>query len=241
MAEVSAPLTIFSVPRSIQHGAGPLAGLVFRAKLDYGSGICNAERHCRSSIGLIQNQSARTCVRQAGVALHQSIQHQFRIVVIDVVLCGQPGIRGTRVTSQNSAVSKNGIPFTRGAEPRRKPKFQAWRLLLAEVSLVDRVPEKSSRDPVRTLFIRTFAAMAHVPEPERFPEKVYVAPEEPFCIAPWVAPISKLAAVVPAEKWKPLPSMKTVPPPSVFPAPKATQLALVLIFTPLPEPVPGGQ
>ncbi|MCB5932879.1 hypothetical protein LJB63_26415, partial [[Eubacterium] rectale] len=43
------------------------------------------------------------------------------------------------------------------------------------------------------------AAMAHVPEPERLPEKVYVAPEEPFCIAPWVAPISKLAAVAPAE------------------------------------------
>ena len=120
------------------------------------------------------------------------------------------------------------------AQAPPEPKFQAWRLLLAEVSLVDRVPEKSLRDPVRTLFIRTFAAMAHVPEPERFPEKVYVAPEEPFCIAPWVAPISKLAAVVPAEKWKPLPSMKTVPPPSVFPAPKATQLALVLIFTPLP-------
>ena len=56
-------------------------------------------------------------MRQAGVALHQSVQHQFRIVVIDVVLCGQPGIRGPRVTSQNSAVSKNGIPFTRGANP----------------------------------------------------------------------------------------------------------------------------
>ncbi|CDD95860.1 unknown [Akkermansia sp. CAG:344] len=115
------------------------------------------------------------------------------------------------------------------------PKFQTWRLLLAEVSSVDRVPVKSLREPVRILVIRTFVDMPHAPEPERLPEKVYVAPEEPFCTVPWVAPISKLAAVVPAEKWKPLPSMKMVPPPSVFPAPKAAQLALVLIFSPFPS------
>ena len=54
-------------------------------------------------------------MRQVGVALHQRIQHQFRVIVIDVVLCGQPGVRRPRVARQDGAVSKDGIPRTRDA------------------------------------------------------------------------------------------------------------------------------